>query len=115
MRYTSPAVRLVRWPSRRPWIEQIDRRHKEHGDDDRDGESANEGASERRILFAAGFEAQRERNHAEEGGEGGHQDGAHTDLAGLHDCIEQAFALGVKDARELDDEDASSRRRCRSS
>ena len=49
--------------------QQIDRGNEKHGDDNGDGESADERAGERSVLLAAGFEAERQRDHAEEGGE----------------------------------------------
>src|ERR1700761_2018751 len=85
--------------------QEVDRRYKEHGDDDGDGEAADEGTSERCVLLAARFKAERQRNHAEEGSEGRHENGAHADLAGVHDGIKQTAALSMKNASELDDED----------
>ena len=50
------------------------------------------------------FKAECQRDHAEERGERGHQDGTHADLAGLDHGFEKAVALRVQDAGELDNE-----------
>src|SRR5579859_3850582 len=55
-------------------------------------EAADDADAERAAKFGAGAGAESERKSAEEGGHGGHQDGAEAQHAGLEDGVFGAFA-----------------------
>src|SRR5579875_1376778 len=86
--------------------DEVDRRHKEDGNDDGDCQTADDGAGQRRVLLAAGLKAEGHGNHAQQRCERGHQDGAQADFAGMHYCIEQRFSLLMQDAGKFDNENA---------
>ena len=63
-------------------------------------------AGQRSILLAAGFETERQRNHAQQRGQRGHENGAKANPAGLHCGLKKRQALLVQNAGELDDQNA---------
>ena len=78
--------------------------HEKHGDDHGEREAADDGAGQRRVLLAAGFQAERHGNHAQQRGQRGHQDRTQTDFAGLHRGLQQRQSLFVEHVGELDDQ-----------
>src|SRR5580765_6734217 len=54
----------------------VDERHDEQRGEGGDDEAADDGAAERGVLFAALAEAERHGQHADDHGEGSHEDGA---------------------------------------
>src|SRR5580698_8064380 len=81
---------------------QVHGGNEEDGDSNRDAEAANDRASKWSVLLTACFKSERHRNHAEQRGERGHENGTQTDFAGVDHSVEQRLSLAVQDAGELD-------------
>src|SRR5882672_6611832 len=83
-----------------------DRRHEEKGRYGCKQETADDGASERRILLATLAEPERHRQHADDHGERGHQHGAKAREARLERRLGGAQAVIHPLAREADEQEA---------
>ena len=68
-------------------------RHDQQGRRSREQQAANHRAAERRVLLATFAQAERHRQHADDHGQGGHEDGANAGAAGLEVVDELAFGL----------------------
>ena len=79
--------------------------HEEKRSDGGDDKAADDGAAERRVLFAAFAEAGGHRQHADDHGERGHEDGPEPADAGFPRGAERVEALVEIVAGKGDDED----------
>jgi hypothetical protein len=86
--------------------EEIGCRNKVDRHDNRNQQSSDDGSSERGVLFAAGLGTNGHGDHAEKGGERGHQDGAEAHPRSKGNRFLNRFTVVVQMAGELDDQNA---------
>ncbi len=80
--------------------------HDENRENNRGKQAADNGASERRIGFAAGFQLERHGEQTHHGGERRHQNRTEADAARMDDGFTKVAPLRTKHVGEIDDQDA---------